>query len=61
MDRVVMQSHFLLSRGSNFKAGARALIAADGLLYAGANGRRSGRAEEEGGTPAVEACPNNSP
>ena len=37
MDRVVLESHFMLSRSSNFKAGAKALIAADKLLYAGAH------------------------
>ena len=38
MDRVVFESHLMLSRRSNFKAGAKALIAADALLYGGANG-----------------------
>ena len=37
MDRVVLESHFLLSRGANFKAGAKALLAGDKLLYAGAH------------------------
>ncbi len=36
-DRVVLESHFMLSRGSRFRDGARALIAADRLLYAGAH------------------------
>ena len=35
MDRVLIQSHLLLSRNSNLRDGARALIAADGLLYSG--------------------------
>jgi hypothetical protein len=43
MDRVVLESHFLLSPGTSFKAAARALIAADELLYAGAH------------VPAIEA------
>jgi hypothetical protein len=37
MDRVVLESNFLLTRKSNFKAGAKALLAADQLLYAGAH------------------------
>jgi len=37
MDRVVLESNFLLTKKSNFKAGAKALIAADNLLYAGAH------------------------
>jgi Fungalysin metallopeptidase (M36) len=36
-DRVVLQSHLLLTRNSNLRDGARALIAADGLLYGGAH------------------------
>jgi hypothetical protein len=43
MDRVLIQSHLLLARNSNFRDGARALIAADGLLYAGTH------------APAIEA------
>ena len=43
MDRVVLESHFLLTPGTSFKAAARALIAADELLYAGAH------------VPAIEA------
>jgi hypothetical protein len=35
MDRVLIQSHLLLARNSNFLDGARALIAADDLLYGG--------------------------
>ena len=37
MDRVVLESNFMLTKKSNFKAGAKALIAADNLLYAGAH------------------------
>jgi Fungalysin metallopeptidase (M36) len=37
MDRVLIQSHLLLARNSNFRDGARALIAADGLLYSSAH------------------------
>ena len=37
MDRVVLESNFLLTKKSNFKDGAKALIAADNLLYAGAH------------------------
>jgi hypothetical protein len=36
-DRVVLESHFLLSRRANFRDGARALLAADKLLYGGAH------------------------
>jgi hypothetical protein len=34
-DRVVLQSHLLLTKNSNLRDGARALIAADQLLYGG--------------------------
>ena len=37
MDRVVLESHFMLGKRSGFGDGARALIAADELLYAGAH------------------------
>ncbi len=37
MDRVVLESHFLLNRRSGFRDGARALLGADGLLYGGAH------------------------
>jgi hypothetical protein len=37
MDRVVLESHFMLTPGASFRDGARALIAADQLLYAGAH------------------------
>jgi hypothetical protein len=37
MDRVVLQSHFLVTRKAEFRDGARALVAADKLLYAGAH------------------------
>ncbi len=37
MDRVALESNFMLTRKSNFADGARALIAADNLLYAGAH------------------------
>ena len=43
MDRVVLESHFMLGKRSSFRDGARALIAADELLYAGAH------------VPAIEA------
>jgi Fungalysin metallopeptidase (M36) len=36
-DRVVLQSHLLLTKNSNLRDGARALIAADELLYGGAH------------------------
>jgi hypothetical protein len=36
-DRVVLESHFMLGRRAKFRDGARALIAADQLLYAGAH------------------------
>jgi hypothetical protein len=38
LDRVLIESHLMLAANSNFRDGARALIAADGLLYAGAHG-----------------------
>ncbi len=37
MDRVVLESNFLLTKKSNFKDGAKALLAADQLLYGGAH------------------------
>jgi hypothetical protein len=37
MDRVVLESHFMLAKRSGFGDGARALLAADQLLYAGAH------------------------
>ncbi len=37
MDRVVLESHFMLAKRSGFVDAARALIAADRLLYAGAH------------------------
>ena len=37
MDRVALESNFLLSKKSGYKDGARALLAADQLLYAGAH------------------------
>ena len=37
MDRVVLESHFMLAKRSSFHDGARALIAADRLLYGGAH------------------------
>ena len=37
MDRVVLESNFMLSPGTSFKGAARALIAADQLLYGGAH------------------------
>jgi fungalysin metallopeptidase (M36) len=36
-DRVALESHFMLARKSNFRDGARALVAADQLLYGGAH------------------------
>ncbi len=36
-DRVVLESNFMLARSSGFKDAARALLAADKLLYAGAH------------------------
>jgi hypothetical protein len=36
-DRVVVESHFMLGRRSDFRDGARAVLAADQLLYAGAH------------------------
>ena len=35
MDRVVLQSHFLVTRKAEFRDGARALLAADRILYGG--------------------------
>jgi hypothetical protein len=37
MDRVVLESNFMLARRSGFRDAARALLAADDLLYAGAH------------------------
>jgi hypothetical protein len=37
LDRDVLESNFMLARKSNFRDGARALLAADQTLYAGAN------------------------
>ena len=37
VDRVVLQSHFMLDSDSDMRDGARALVAADKLLYAGAH------------------------
>jgi hypothetical protein len=37
LDRVVLESHFMLGRRAKFRDGARALLAADALLYAGAH------------------------
>ena len=37
VDRVVLESHFMLDSDSNLRDGARALVAADKLLYAGAH------------------------
>ena len=37
MDRIVLESHFMYARRSGFRDAARALLAADGLLYAGAH------------------------
>jgi hypothetical protein len=37
MDRVVLESNFMLARKSTFRDGARAVLAADQLLYAGAD------------------------
>jgi hypothetical protein len=37
MDRVVLESHFMLGKRSGFADGVRALLAADQLLYAGAH------------------------
>lgn len=34
-DRVLLESHFMLTRRANFRDGARALLAADDLLYSG--------------------------
>jgi Fungalysin metallopeptidase (M36) len=36
-DRIVIESHFMLTRNSNFRDGARALLAADQALYGGAH------------------------
>jgi Fungalysin metallopeptidase (M36) len=44
MDRVVLESHFMLGERSTFRDGARALIASDRLLYGGAH------------VPAIEAA-----
>jgi hypothetical protein len=37
VDRDILESHFMLTRKSNFRDGARALLAADQSLYGGAN------------------------
>ncbi len=37
MDRVVLESHFMLGKRSGFREASRALIAADQLLYAGSH------------------------
>jgi hypothetical protein len=37
MDKVALESNFLLTRKSNFRAGGKALLAADQLLYGGAH------------------------
>ncbi len=37
MDRVTLESNFMLTKGASFKSGAKALLAADQLLYAGAH------------------------
>ena len=37
MDRVALESNFLLTKKSGYKDGGRALLAADQLLYAGAH------------------------
>jgi hypothetical protein len=36
-DRIILESHFMLGRRANFRDGARALLAADALLYGGAH------------------------
>ncbi len=37
MDRVTLESNFMLTKGASFKSAAKALLAADQLLYAGAH------------------------
>ena len=37
MDRVTLESNFMLTKGAKFKSAAKALLAADQLLYAGAH------------------------
>jgi hypothetical protein len=37
MDRVVLESHFLVTRNADLRDGARALVVADKMLYAGAH------------------------
>jgi hypothetical protein len=37
VDRVLLESHLMLTRASDFRDGARALLAADSLLYGGAH------------------------
>jgi hypothetical protein len=37
LDRVVLESHFLVTRSAGFREGARALLAADRILYDGAH------------------------
>ena len=37
MDRVTLESNFMLAKGTSFKGAAKALLAADQLLYAGAH------------------------
>jgi hypothetical protein len=36
-DRVLLESHLMLTRRADYRDGARALLAADDLLYAGAH------------------------
>lgn len=55
-DRVVLESHFMLGRRSNFRDAARALLAADQLLYAGAHAATIGAELVERGFCARPTC-----
>jgi hypothetical protein len=56
MDRVLIQSHLLLARNSNLRDGARALIAADGLLYSGVHAAAIEAEMVQRGLCAADGC-----
>ena len=56
MDRVLIESHLLLARNSNLRDGARALIAADGLLYSGAHAAAIEAEMVQRGFCAADGC-----
>ena len=61
MDRVALESNFMLTKKSNFADGARALLAADQLLYAGVHTGddrgRDGRSASSARARAAELHP----